>query len=149
MVKLSPGKWTPAAIAVVAVALLMIGGVRLPADLIDLPGALIAKKLIAGTPVPPHGISRVLKTREESLKSHATADRWITVGHAQLMAGNPVGSADAFANGLRLAPARGIAWAAYANALEATGDKDGAAAARRHSVARAPYDPRAVRLRRR
>jgi hypothetical protein len=34
----------PAVIAVVALMLLAIGGVRLPADLIALPGTLIAKK---------------------------------------------------------------------------------------------------------
>lgn len=135
--------------AAVAGALLIIGGVRLPADLIDLPGTLIANKLKSGIPVPPDGVARVLATRAKSLKSHSTADRWFAVGHAQLMAGEPAKSVDAFANGLRLAPARGIAWAAYANAIEATGDNVRAAAARQHSVARAPHDPRAVRLRRR
>ena len=133
--------------AVVAVALLATGGVRLPADIMDLPGNLIAKQLTAGKPVAAHGISRVLETRTASLQSSATAERWFDAGYAHLMAGNPARSADAFANGLRLAPARGIAWAAYANALEAAGDATRAERARRHSVERAPHDPRAVRLR--
>lgn len=136
------------AVAVVAVALLAISGVRLPADLLALPGDPIAQRLQDGRAVPPSGLARVLRTHTQSLRSHATADRWFAVGRAHLMAGDPAKSADAFAQGLRHAPARGISWAAYANALEAAGDTAGAAAARRHSVQRAPHDPRAVRLRR-
>jgi len=135
-------------IAVVALVLLAIGGVRLPADLMALPGTLIAKNLTGGKPIPAHGLARVLRTHAASLQSYSTADRWVALGHAHLMAGDPAKSADAFANGLRHAPARGIAWAAYANALEAAGQTKAAAAARQHSVARAPHDPRAVRLRR-
>jgi hypothetical protein len=138
----------PAVIAVVALALLAIGGARLPADLMAQPGTLIAKKLTDGKPIPAHGLARVLRTHAASLQSYSTADRWFALGHAHLMAGNPAKSADGFANGLRHAPARGIAWAAYANALEAAGRTKRAAAARRHSVMRAPHDPRAVRLRR-
>lgn len=143
-----PGKRIPAAIAVIALGVLGIGGARLPADLIDVPANPIAQKLIDGKPVPPAGLDRVLATRTASIQSNSTADRWFALGHAHRMAGDPARSADAFARGLRHAPARGIAWAAYANALEAAGDHTRAAAARRHSVLRAPFDPRAVRLRR-
>lgn len=134
-------------IAGVAVALLAIGGARLPADIMDLPGNLVVNQLTVGRPIPVPWISRVLETRAASLESSPTADRWFAVGHAYLSAGNPGKSADAFANGLRLAPARGIAWAAYANALTAAGETARAADARRYSVERAPHDPRAVRLR--
>lgn len=138
----------PAVIAVVALMLLAIGGVRLPADLIALPGTLIAKKLTDGKPIPAHGLARVLRTHAASLQSYSTADRWFALGHTHRKAGDPAKSADAFASGLRHAPARGIARAAHANALEAAGRTKRAAAARQYSVARAMYDPRAVRLRR-
>ena len=126
----------PAGIAVVALVLLAIGGVRLPADLIALPGSLSATKLTDGKPIPAHGLARVLRTHAASLQSYSTADRWFALGHAHLKAGDSAQSADAFANGLRHAPARGIAWAAYANALEAGGRTKRAAAARQYSVAR-------------
>jgi len=138
----------PAVVAIVALALLVIGGVRLPADLMALPGTLIAKKLTDGEPIPAHGLARVLRTHAASVQSNSTADRWFALGHAHLMAADPAKSADAFAKGLRHAPARGIAWAAYANALEASGQTKRAAVARQYSVTRATYDPRAVRLRR-
>ena len=116
----------PAVIAVVALVLLAIGGVRLPADLIALPGTLSAKKLTDGKPIPAHGLARVLRTHAASLQSYSTADRWFALGHAHLKAGDPAKSADAFANGRRHAPARGIARAAHANALEAAcSDKAG------------------------
>ena len=135
-------------IAVVAVALLVLGGLRLPADLMDIPGNQIAEKLTSGNPVSPRWLSRVLNSRASSIQSHPTADRWFATGHAFMQAGDPAKSAAAFANGLHHAPARGIAWAAYANLLEAMGEVSGAAAAREYSVERAPYDPRALRLRR-
>ena len=134
--------------AIVAVALMAIGGARLPADVADMPGSLIAKKLTPGEPVSPGWLSRVLKSRNESLRLYPTADRWFTAGRAYMLTGDAKKSAEAFANGLRLAPARGIAWAAYAKALEAAGDIPAAAAARRYSMERAPHDPRAVGLRR-
>jgi len=141
--------WTRGIVALVAMVMLAIAAVRLPADLADLPGNLIAKKLTAGEPVSPRWLSRVLKSRNESVRRHSTADRWFTIGRAYLLTGDAEKSADGFAKGLAHAPARGIAWAAYANSLEAMGDAPGAAAARRYSVGRAPFDPRAVRLRRR
>jgi cytochrome c-type biogenesis protein CcmH/NrfG len=125
-----------------------MGGARLPAALMDIPGNLIAKKLSVGEPVQPGWLARVLTSREASIRLHPTADRWFTAGRAFMKMGEPEKSADAFSRGLRHAPARGIAWAAYANALAAMGDASGAAAARRYSVERAPHDPRAVRLRR-
>lgn len=148
MLRLRPGNRAPVAIAIVAVALTAIGATRLPADLIALPGNPVAHALAASRPVPPNGLSRLLESYPASLRSLSAADRWFAVGHAHLMAGDPSGSAKAFANGLRHAPARGIAWAAYANALEAAGHASASAAARQHSIRRAPYDPRAVRLRR-
>lgn len=148
MLRLPPGNRAPAALAIVAAALIVIGAARLPADLIALPANPVAQNLVAGKPVPPLGLTRLLGSYPDSLQSHSVADRWFAVGHAHLMAGDPAGSVEAFANGLRLAPARGIAWAAYANALEVAGETSASDAARRHSVRRAPYDPRAVRLRR-
>ena len=140
--------WTRGIVALVAMAMLAIGAVRLPADLADLPGNLIAKKLTAAEPASPRWLSCVLKSRNESVRRHSTADRWFTIGRAHFLAGDAEKSAEAFANGLRHAPAGGIAWAAYARSLEAMGDGPGAERARRYSLKRAPYDPRAVRLRR-
>lgn len=144
-----PGIWVPGATAAVAVALLAMGGARLPADVIDIPANVSAKKLTTAQPVAPPGLTRVLSARAASIPIHMTADRWFDVGYAHLMNGDPAKSTAAFEQGLRHAPARGIAWAAYANALDAAGEENAANAARRHSIARAPHDPRAVRLRRR
>lgn len=148
MLPLRPGNRAPAALAVIAVALIAIGVTRLPADLIALPANPVAQNLVADKPVRPLGLTRLLQSYPDSLQSYSIADRWLAVGHAHLMAGDPSSSVEAFANGLRHAPARGIAWAAYANALEAAGQASAAATARQHSIRRAPNDPRAVRLRR-
>ncbi len=110
---------------------------RLPTDLMDIPGNQIAEKLTSGNPVSPRWLSRVLISRASSLQSHPTADRWFTTGRAFMQAGDPEKSAAAFANGLHHGPARGIAWAAYANSLEAIADGSGAIAAREYSVERA------------
>jgi cytochrome c-type biogenesis protein CcmH/NrfG len=130
------------------VALLALGGVRLPAHLHDLPGNVAADTLHAGKKLAPPAISQVLETRTRSVQSHANAQRWFTLGRAYASAGNPEKSHDAFARGLLTAPADGVIWAAYARALEQAGNPAAAAAAHVHSVDRAPHDPRAVRLRR-
>lgn len=138
----------PALLSVAGIALLIFGAIRLPADFLDLPGNEAADRLRSGRFLPPVAVARVLETRTASVRRHPTAERWFTVGHTQLASGNPEQSHLAFAQGLLLAPARGVAWAAYAKALREAGETDRAAEARSHSVERAPHDPRAVRLRR-
>ncbi len=138
----------PALLSVAGIALLIFGAIRVPADFLDLPANDAANKLRSGRFLPPALVTRVLEIRTESVRRHPTAERWFTVGHAQLASGNAEESYRAFTQGLLLAPARGVAWAAYANALKAAGEVDRAAEARSHSVKRAPHDPRAVRLRR-
>lgn len=128
--------------------MLIFGAIRLPADFLDLPGNEAADTLRSGRFLPPAAVTRVLETRTASVRRHPTAERWFAVGHAQLASGNAEESHLAFAQGLLLAPARGVAWAAYAKALKEAGETDRAAEARSHSVERAPHDPRAVRLRR-
>ena len=145
----SKRSWTvPSIMAVAGIALIASGAVRLPAELDDLPGNVAAEALWGGRLVPPNDIARIVDTRTRSVKRHPTAERWFTVGHAKLVSGNPQEAHIAYAQGLLLAPARGVAWAAYAQALKAAGNATDAAKARAHSIHLAPHDPRAVRLRR-
>lgn len=136
-----------AIIGAAGLVLVGAGGKRLPADFEDIPGNIAAEALETGRPLAPDAVARVLATRLRSVKSHPTADRWFAIGRAYLVSGDPQSSRDAYAKGLLLDPARGAGWAAYARALDLSGDPAGAAAARAYSIRRAPHDPKAKRLR--
>jgi cytochrome c-type biogenesis protein CcmH/NrfG len=138
----------PGILSLGGIVLLVFGAVRLPAHFHDLSGNVAAEALQAGNKVAPAAISRVLETRTRSAQSHTTAQRWFALGRAYYASGNPEKSHVAFARGLQIAPADGVVWAAYARALKQAGESAAAAAARKHSIDRAPHDPRAVRLRR-
>tara|TARA_R110002126_G_scaffold75997_11_gene189632 strand:- start:1588 stop:2025 length:438 start_codon:yes stop_codon:yes gene_type:complete len=141
-------RFLPAALSVAALVLLVLGGQRLPAALLDLPGNVAAEALQAGKSLSPGAVLNVRNTRSRSVRRHATAERWFAVGRAAFEAGDAEKSHAAYAYGLALAPANGVAWAAYARSLAAAGKPGRAGDARTYSVGRAPHDPRAVRLRR-
>jgi len=137
----------PALFSLGGVVLFVLGIVRLPAHLHDLPGNVAAGALHAGEKLTPTAVSKVLESRGRSVQSHATAQRWRALGRAFALSGDPEKSHAAFARSLLVAPADGVVWAAYARALERAGEARAAAAARAHSVDQARHDPRAVRLR--
>lgn len=121
---------------------------RLAADLVDLPGDDAARALRAHGTVHSRAPALVLSTRAESLSMHSTAQRHFSIGRAHLFAGDADAAAEAFADGLALSPADGVAWAEYARAvLAAYGRVPRALDALSMSSRRAPFDPLAVRLR--
>lgn len=128
--------------------MMVTGGIRLPADLADLPGNAAVEALEAERPLTNDQLTLIIDTRMHSVKNHPTADRWFAVGRAYLLSGNPEKSRDAYAAGLLLDPARSAAWAGYARALARTGDSQRAAEARDYSIRRGRHDPDASRLRR-
>ena len=130
-------RFLPAALSVAALVLLVLGGQRLPAALLDLPGNVAAEALQAGKSLSPGAVLNVRNTRSRSVRRHATAERWFAVGRAAFEAGDAEESHAAYAYGL-----------AYARSLAAAGKPGRAGDARTYSVGRAPHDPRAVRLRR-
>ena len=138
----------PGVLALGGIIVLVLGAVRLPAQLHDLPGNVAAGALHAGEKLTPSAVSEVLATRTRSVQSHATAHRWFALGRAYSISGNPEKSHVAFARGLLAVAADGVVWAAYARALKRAGRAAAAAAARAHSIDRARHDPRALDLRR-
>lgn len=129
--------------------MIVAGGLRLPADLTDIPANTAVEALHAGKPLTADELIQVIDTRSKSVEYLATANRWFTLGRAYLRAGDPDKARKAYAAGLMLAPARGSGWAGYFVALASSGDRASAAAAHRYSILRAPYDPAALRLRQR
>ncbi|MEX2454287.1 MAG: tetratricopeptide repeat protein [Rhodospirillaceae bacterium] len=142
----------PIAACIAAIAMVGAGGLRLAADLLDIPGDGAARALRANGPFLSDAPGLVLATRTGSLRIHPSAERQFAVGRARMAAKVASefargGAAGAFAEGLRLAPARGTAWAEYARALRSAGRDGDALAAYEMSVRRAPHDPVARRLR--
>jgi len=142
------GRLTPSIMALSAILLLVLGAVRLPADISDLTGNLAVETLSAGEFITPEGAALALASRRHSLTKHQTADRWFVAGRAYLVMGHARKAAGAFASGLVLAPGRGSVWAEYARAPDAAGDHVRGVRARRQSFRRAAHDQKAIRLRR-
>ena len=97
--------------ALSAILLLVLGAVRLPTDISDLPGNLAVETLSAGEFITPEGAALALASRRHSLTKHQTADRWFVAGRAYLVMGHARKAAGAFASGLVLAPGRASVWA--------------------------------------
>ncbi len=121
---------------------------RLAADIVDLPGDDAARALRAHGKVHSRAPAIVHSTRAQGLAVHPTAERHFAIGRAHMFSGDADAAAEAFAEGLALSPADGVAWAEYARAvLAAYGRVPRALDALSMSSRRAPFDPLAVRLR--
>ena len=143
-----PRRLAPVLVGVTGILLVAYSVVHAPAALIDLPANDAAKALRDGEFVNRGGARLVLQTRMTSVQQVETPERWNAIGRAQMVLGDPAKAAKAFERGLSLAPAKGMVWGEYANALAKLGRTSAAAAARKTSVQLAPHDPRAVRVRR-
>lgn len=130
------------------VILVVIGALKLPAEIIDLPANGAAAALAEGTYVNEEGARLVLETRSDSLKSDPNARRWFALARAHMTAGDAPASVRAYEQGLQFAPANGVVWAEYARALRKSGQTAKAEKARDISIERAPHDPRARKFRR-
>lgn len=137
------------AAALAALALVGAGGVRLAADLTDLPADDAARALQAQGDYAAAAPGLVLATRRASLRLHPTPERHFAIGRALMASADPKAgeAAAAFAAGLALAPGRGTVWAEYGRALMANGETERGLAAYEMSKRRAPDDPLARRIR--